>query len=427
MKLRSIVVVLALLAVVACAEPEAPDAAGTWVGTITTEGNVTTVVNESGSVWGGTATLVEETSIGVDFGEEPYMLGEVSGVWASDDEIFVIDRQVPVVRVYDMDGRHLRDIGSAGQGPGEMQLPFSITGTDDGRIFVFDMLNQRVNVYGPGPDDVASWPVGRGRCCRHPIVMGRDGTLWIEGMIVNEGARLSEEAIRAHGPDGPIGEQFAIPKYDYERWTFTSNGREIEGVPNAPSIVWAMHPDGPLVAGANDRYVFEILAPDGRRTVVERFWDPVPVAKEEAEFWRRTMEESFGRMVERGGESPQWDGRMPQTKPAYRSFLAAQSGEIWVLSEAPAQIIPDCEPGDLTDLSQAMVSTRGVRPPGACFVISFLMDAFGADGRYLGPVEGALPHAVHTFLRGDMLITPAEDEAGTIMVKRYRLVLPGER
>ena len=38
---------------------------GTWVGTITTEGNVTTVINEAGSVWGGAATLVEEASIGV--------------------------------------------------------------------------------------------------------------------------------------------------------------------------------------------------------------------------------------------------------------------------------------------------------------------------------------------------------------------------
>jgi hypothetical protein len=31
---------------------------GTWVGGVTTEGNVTTVVNESGSIWGGMATLV---------------------------------------------------------------------------------------------------------------------------------------------------------------------------------------------------------------------------------------------------------------------------------------------------------------------------------------------------------------------------------
>jgi len=46
-----------------------------WVGTITTEDKVTTVINESGSVWGGTATLVEEASIGVETGAPEYMFG----------------------------------------------------------------------------------------------------------------------------------------------------------------------------------------------------------------------------------------------------------------------------------------------------------------------------------------------------------------
>ncbi len=54
------IAVASLFAVAACSPPEPEGAAdGTWVGTITTEGNVTTVVNESGSVWGGTARLVE--------------------------------------------------------------------------------------------------------------------------------------------------------------------------------------------------------------------------------------------------------------------------------------------------------------------------------------------------------------------------------
>ena len=66
MNLRSIVAVsVVALAALACGPQEsATDAGGSWVGTITTEGNVTTVVNESGSVWGGTARLVEEASIG---------------------------------------------------------------------------------------------------------------------------------------------------------------------------------------------------------------------------------------------------------------------------------------------------------------------------------------------------------------------------
>ncbi len=66
-----LVALAVIVAAASCAPAEeAAESDGTWVGTITTEGNVTTVVNESGSVWGGTARLVEEASIGVEFGED---------------------------------------------------------------------------------------------------------------------------------------------------------------------------------------------------------------------------------------------------------------------------------------------------------------------------------------------------------------------
>ncbi len=84
---RGILLAILVLAVACSPEAPEPNADGTWVGTITTEGDVTTVVNESGSVWGGTATLVEEASIGVDAGADEYMLGQVMGLYATDDEI----------------------------------------------------------------------------------------------------------------------------------------------------------------------------------------------------------------------------------------------------------------------------------------------------------------------------------------------------
>ena len=49
------VLVLGALAARCGAPDSSPAPAGNWVGTITTEGDVTTVINESGSVWGGTA------------------------------------------------------------------------------------------------------------------------------------------------------------------------------------------------------------------------------------------------------------------------------------------------------------------------------------------------------------------------------------
>jgi len=45
--------------------------------------------------------LVEEASIGVDVGEDPYMLGNPTAVWATEDRIFVVDGQIPALRVYD--------------------------------------------------------------------------------------------------------------------------------------------------------------------------------------------------------------------------------------------------------------------------------------------------------------------------------------
>lgn len=50
-----------------------------------------------------------------------------------------------------------------------------------------------------------------------------------------------------------------------------------------------------------------------------------------------------------------------------------------------------------------------------------------ATGKFLGEVE--LPEGVTlraSFIEGDAVYTPVEDEAGTIRVKRFRLVLPGD-
>jgi hypothetical protein len=65
-----------------------------------------------------------------------------------------------------------------------------------------------------------------------------------------------------------------------------------------------------------------------------------------------------------------------------------------------------------------------------------IFDVFGADGRYLGEAEApeALAAApsltamlrTQPFVDDRMLLAVVEDEAGTIVVKRYRLLLPGE-
>ncbi len=414
-------VVAAALAAAACGDgrgQQTPD--GTWVGTITTEGKVTTVVNESGSVWGGAAKLVEELSIGVETGDDEYMLGYVPGMYADDDEIFVIDRQIPIVRVYGHDGRHLRNVGGEGQGPGEYTNPCQITGSPDGRIFVLGPAANagRINVYDADGETIDTWPVPRGFQCRARTVATGDGLLALFNPIRQPEYKI---AVGMVGPDGPVGEPVPLPEFDYERWTIVSRGEVVDtAIPWTPQVAWAIGAEGALVVGASDEYAFQVLHRDGRVIHVSRAYDPAPITDAEREYWRLLLPSRNS-----DDETFSWDGRLPDTKPPFVSFLTAQSGETWVLREGPATVLADCDPSALIE------GRRGPRPQ-PCFERTWTMDVFEADGRYLGEVgmegSGALGGDTFgfedAFVRGDTALAVATDEAGTIMVKRYRLVPP---
>ena len=71
-----------------------------------------------------------------------------------------------------------------------------------------------------------------------------------------------------------------------------------------------------------------------------------------------------------------------------------------------------------------------------CWRDRTILDAFDPEGRYLGEID--IPEIFYNkrfavqmfnpqpFVREEMVLAAVEDEAGTIIVKRYRLVLPGE-
>lgn len=407
--------------------PSPESRAGEWEGVIETEGDVTTVRTVSGSVWPGPASLVEETSIGVDLGEDPYMLGSVTSVYATDDEILVLDSQVPVLRVYDMDGGHLRDVGGPGQGPGEFDRPVWVTGMKDGRILVYDPGGHRINVYSPDGTPVETWPASRAgevrpRCCLRPMVPSGD-VVWMEIGVVNrrEQELRFDPGMRAYGPEGALGEPFMVPDLDYPRWTLEIDGRESESVPYAPRVVWAIASPGVMVVGSSDEYSFELRSPEAPVIRIERYWEPVAPIEEEIRYSTRRVHEGLGRS-ERGEERDlDWDGRMPATKPAFEWLVPTAAGDLWVMRQGRAEPVPGCDPGDTVE------SSWGSPTPIRCFETPWIVDAFDGEGRYLGEVRvpgDAFLSPPMTFIRGDMVVTVVQDEAGTDRVKRYRIVIP---
>ncbi len=405
---------LVLLTSCAAGSDQASDGA-TWVGTITTEGNVTTVVNESGSVWGGTATLVEEASIGVASGPDEYMFGYVYSVYANDDRIVILDDTAGIVRMYSRrEGEFLFTVGGRGQGPGEYDNPMIVAMDAEGYTYVFDRGGNHVLLFAPSGDYVTSWRTPDFACCIWNYMHPRGArSLWFPVTERGSDPLAAGYGAREYGDDGSAGPVTWRPDLKFDPPTYHAMGRN-RPVPFSGRVVWAPTPDGRVIAGASDRYRFEIVADDRSKTVVTRASALIPADPEELEWRRRRFLAGWGRR-----EDFSWDGSgvLPH-RLAFESLSVALSGEMWVGREVGNERLPGCTEDPLANPPR--------EPVVPCFRPVYSFDVFGTDGRYLGDVavpRGLWPSRLH--VDGHSVIGILEDETGTIMVKRYRLVLPG--
>ena len=63
--------------------------------------------------------------------------------------MYVVDYMRHTVNVYDKDGKYLFEFGGLGWGEGWFQYPKDIAIDSQGRIFVADTFNDRVDVFKP--------------------------------------------------------------------------------------------------------------------------------------------------------------------------------------------------------------------------------------------------------------------------------------
>jgi len=410
---RAAMIGFALLLAPACST-DAPEQADddAWVGTVTSEGDVTTVINESGSVWGGAGRLVEELSIGVESGDEPYLFGNVAGLGFAEERIFVLDAQIHRVRVYDADGAHVMDLGGEGDGPGEFRRPTGLAVGQD-RVYVRDPQTGRITVFSTAGGLLDTWPT-EAYFTSTPIVATTSGQLYVQygrGMV-------------QWGPDGqtddvvPFPEVSEPPPRMMVRVTeaipgYSRGAMLARAVPFWPLPAFAMSATGAMIHGVGQPYRFSIAHPNGAVTHVERSAEPVPVAADEAAWYRSRVAE-FLRQADAGW---QWDGpEVPATKPAFNGFVPAVSGEVWVVRSGPGHEGTNCD---------ADIPTRDA--PESCWKDERIIEVFAAEGRFLGALE--VPEELRLeprpYIDGPTVVGLAQDDAGTFMVKRYRLIPPG--
>lgn len=91
--------------------------------------------------------------------------------------VYVLSSQDHAIAIYDANGRFVRRIGCIGMGPAEFQYPWDFDLGRDGRIYVADRGNGRVQILGPTGTQVRQFPFPD----PHSIAVLSDGRILVVG------------------------------------------------------------------------------------------------------------------------------------------------------------------------------------------------------------------------------------------------------
>jgi len=412
---------LAAALLAACSGTSGP-AAHEWYAVYDTIGDTIVVRTESGSVWGDTADLVADLTVGRFEGPDEYMFGQVRSLAvAPDGAIYLYDSHAKELRKYGPDGIYLGTFGREGGGPGEYKRPDGgLAVLPDGRVLLRDPANTRITTFSPDGRYLESWRIRGGFNTSNPLFVDTAGNAYVFLLLEPE-ARVTdwEFGLARYSPQGVPSDTLPVPSWDYEEPTLVAEhvdgddrSMSVNSVPFSPQETWTFSPLGYMVGGVPTRYAFDLLiAPDRVLRVERANWQPVPVLADEKAEEERIMTAALRRTQ----PNWRWNGPpIPDTKPPYAAFYVGAHGRIWVrLHQDSYQIEPTVPE---SELAPGEVPERTWREPVA-------FDVFEPNGRYLGMVRA--PRGFSTYptpvIRGDTVWAVVRDELDVPYITRSHI------
>jgi hypothetical protein len=369
------------------------------------------------------ATLVREISIGESDGAPEYSFSEISDLAVGNEgQIYVWDRKEKALRLYDAQGRFVRQIGRSGSGPGEYDRINGIAVRADGKLAVWDAGNGRINLYAANGDYETTWKLTSGFFTSRAVTSDTANNVYIRASVRRDSTKpFGVTGYIRFGPDGIATDSLVPPAIGPEPKNLTASTKSMSvsyGIPYFPSRQWTFSPHGYFVAGPGDPYVLYALPPNGKPVKIERASEPVAVdPADKAEARETTL---FG--MRQSFPEYQWSGPdIPDHKPAYRALTVDMDGRIWVNVSQPSEKIPESELPEAAPVVSA--GTRGGSPPPRprrTWREPTAYDVYAPTGVYLGHVE-APPRTTLYRMRGNQVWGVTLDSLDLPTVTRYRV------
>ena len=303
----------------------------TWTGQIDTLPDGQIVVQNLGSgFWpeGAEWSVIEDLRIGTIDLEGPQNFGRISSIAVDHvGRLWVLESQSSELRVFSPSGDHIRTVGREGSGPGEFKQPVRVDVGPEGRVWVMDPQNARLSVFdsagsyieglqAPGGFVIMPWQGG----------FDRQGNYYSQIIEFEPEFRIALGRFdRAYNPLDTI--ELPTDPVERDAYTIVSEGRTrvVAGVPFQGGLKWRLSSSGTVWALFTDQYrMFEIAANgDTLRSVTKNF-DPVAVTSQDL----TDALDGLKWFTDQGGRVDR--SRIPDHKPAARSFFLDDQDHVWV-------------------------------------------------------------------------------------------------
>ena len=330
---RALPLILTAALAAACGPDSTPSsAAGDLATTIDTINAVVRVTNTGTAPEWDLTRLITIGPRGLGVGEGgPEEFGVASSASLGPDEaVYISDRYNAEVRVFGLDGEHLRTFGRHGEGPGEFASIESVAWVGD-RLLALDLIGGRLNVFSPEGQPLGQRPAtaywgGSGRGGLYPV---GDDEVYAEALSRDTAG--SSFVYVGQNMAGETGDTLHPPAAP---WDHGVRCEWDDGWSRGFDIIYSSRllahpgPGASMYSARTDVYSIAVTRGTDTLRVIERQLPAEPVTDEE---WRLATAdfEAFRDELPRATCTPRGPER-PVFKPFIDEFFVAPDGRIWV-------------------------------------------------------------------------------------------------
>lgn len=241
------------------------------------------------------------------------------------ENIYIIDRQDHVIKVFDSYGKFIRTIGSKGSGPGEFQLIGNIDVTKDGKLLVTGEIARRTSFFDSSGKFIKSF-----RWISHfsSCYLVKNSSYLTAEIISSNDRQFTSLYIVELDFDGKEIRTYGKFTWPQSKISRQGNVTHFISNPFSPASIFAGDQSrGWLYHCLNNKYIIEVYDTSGKLfRKIDRPYKPVPFTSKDVEEYRAGLESNSSALYRKLAS----DIELPKVKNVVEKMHVDDEGNLWI-------------------------------------------------------------------------------------------------